>query len=272
MIPDFTQENRISIDSFFKHSHENPWGNLIAIKCTASALIEWRNNGKIVKSIQETVNNQNWTDENSRDYANGNSSDPRFFLFKIYELYNSINEIGVKTPLHIHNVATDNEFSIHPSNNKIEVLCEFFPNTMITCVYHDYDYLREYWPDKLTNWYKQWDYDIIDNTDDYLKLFGLDQDSNETEFGWDLCKTIIQSPGDVWGKVRPRARDWSYIDITKHDGNPLLENAPFLTTTDRFHRIAMFENQIVMGDILTKTEDGFMFCNKEFKFNEEDPR
>jgi|15BtaG_2_1085339.scaffolds.fasta_scaffold04153_5 hypothetical protein len=271
MIPDFTQENRNKIDSFFKHSQENPWGNLIAIKCTASALIEWRNNGKIKKLINESVSKPDWGNENSRDYASSVTSDPRFFLFNVNELYNSINDIGVRIPVHIHRVATDNKFSdLHPINNKIETLCEFFPNKMITCIYHDYDYLREYWPDKLNDWYKQWEYTIIDNTDDYLKLFGADRDSNETRFGWDLCKNIIQSPNNVWDFLKVSAQDWQYIDITKHYGDPLLENAPFLTMTDRFHRNAMYENEIALGDILIKTSDGFVFCDKEFKNVDQD--
>ncbi len=40
--------------------------------------------------------------------------------------------------------------------------------------------------------------------------------------------------------------------------------------TDRFHRNAMYENEIALGDILIKTSDGFVFCDKEFKNVDQD--
>lgn len=261
----YTEENNRILDEFFDLSKKQPWGRLIKVDVPVSFLTKWRDREPIItNSIREVVSRDNWETENSIDFANGGSSDPRFFLFKQKILFDSIGEIGLKTPLHLHHVPMDNELSVHPSNNKIECLCEFYPDMTVTALYHDYDYLNEYWSDELTGWYKKFNYQVIDNTNDYLKLFGLEFDSNETEFGFDYVKRIVEAPKEVWGKVKPRARDWQYIDISERPAQSL-DNALFLTVTDRFHRNVMHTDEISMGEILIKQDSGYKFCGKIFE-------
>jgi hypothetical protein len=259
----YSDDNKKVLDDFFKLSTEKPWGRLVSVECTPNDLKKW-SEGNIPATIKEVVAQPGWEDENSFDWAPKGSGNPIFYLFKIYEVWNSIRKEGVKTPLHAHYVANDNDMRFHPSNNKIEILCEFFPDMEVKVLYHDYNYLREFWDQPLVSWYKRFFFDVIDNTDDYLELFGLDQEHNEMEFGWEYCKRIIQNPDDVWGKVKPRAWDWKHIDITPHIGVESLENALFLTVTDRFHRMKMHENGIRLGDILKKTDQGYEFCGKKF--------
>jgi hypothetical protein len=265
MSDNYTKQNRDVLDYFFNECKNKPWGKLITAQVPVSFLKKWRDNEPIIEnSIREVVERDGWQDELSRDFSNGGSSDPRFFLFKQSVLFHSIGEIGLKTPLHLHHVPTDNELSVHPSNNKIECLCEFYQDLTVNVLYHDYDYLNEYWPDQLTGWYKQFEHREIDNTDDYLKLFGLEHESNETEFGFENVKEIVLNKDSVWGKVKPRANDWKYIDITEKPAESL-DNALFLTVTDRFHRRVMHEDNIKMGDILIPAGDNqYMFCDKIF--------
>lgn len=262
----YTEKNTQILDDFFKRTAEKPWGRLVHATVPVSFLSKWRDNEPIIEnSIRETVSDPDWQTRQSVDFANGGSSDPRFFLFKQKILFDSIGEVGLKTPLHLHHVPTDNELSVHPSNNKIECLSEFFPDKKVSVLYHDYDYLNKYWSDNLTNWYKQYEHTVIDNTTDYLKLFGLEHDSNETEFGFDYVKRIIEAPKAVWGKVKPRARDWSYIDINEQPSN-LLDNSLFLTVTDRFHRRIMHSDDIAMADIVTHvSENIYEFCGKQYE-------
>lgn len=263
----YTEQNESILNDFFELSKQKPWGRIVAVQTPISFLSKWRDSEPIIEqSLQDIIARDGWETETSRDFANGGSSDPRFFIFKQKILFDSISDVGLKTPLHLHHVPQDNELSVHPSNNKIECLCEFFQDMTVTALYHDYDYLNEHWPDDLTNWYKQFDHRVIDNTQDYLKLFGLEQNSNETEFGYEHVKRIVEAPKEVWGKVKPRARDWKYIDINEKPAETL-DNALFLTTSDRFHRNIMHSDDICMGDIIKLNQTGIEFCGKEFKIS-----
>lgn len=260
----YAQENERVVEEFFEKSKANPWGRLIAVECKPSDLKQWAE-GNIPETIKAVVSKPGWETENSFDWAPKGSGNPIFYAFKIYEVWKSIAEIGMKTPLHIHSTANDNGMRFHPSNNKIEIMCEYFPDMPVTVLYHDYDYLRECYPEPILDWYKKFPYRVIKNESQYLDLYGLDQEHNEMEFGWDYCKRIVNSPDEVWGKVKPRAWDWNHIDISEHDGLPSLENALFLTVSDRFHRMAMHHDEIVLGEIL-QVENGIAkFCGREYE-------
>ena len=132
-------------------------------------------------------------------------------------------------------------------------------------LYHDYDYLRKFWPEPILDWYKQFPHCEIKKAEQYLALYGLNQDNNEMEFGWDFCERIISIPDVVWSKLKPRAWDWQHINIDTHSVEPSLLNALFLTATDRFHRMAMDRDKIRLGDILIVDENTVEFCGKVYE-------
>jgi len=258
--------NNETLQEFFKLSSEKPWGKLVAIRCQVKDISQWRDSEPIMTDrMRDVVNTENWQDLQSKDFAMGNSSNSPFFMFKVSKIYESVKEIGVKTPVHLHHVPRDGELSVHPSNNKIEVLSEFFPEMKITCLYHDYDYLSKYWEDRLTGWYHTHAWGEVTTAAQYLELFGLDQDETELEIGYEHVTKIINSKDHVWGKVKPRGNDWKYIDITQHPDDELLNNSLFLTVSDRFHRNKMSLESVRMGDILTPQADGsYEYCGKIF--------
>ncbi|MDA9302506.1 hypothetical protein N8072_01030 [bacterium] len=258
--------NRTVLDDFFKLSKEKPWGQLVSVKCKVSDISKWRDQEPIITDkMREVVSTPGWQDLQSEDFSLGNSGRSPFFMFKVNKVYESISKVGVKTPVHLHHVAKRDELSVHPSNNKIEVLAEFFPEMEITCLYHDYDFLSKYYPDELTGWYKQFDWTPITSADQYLELFGLDHEETEIEIGFDHVSNIINNNDKVWGKVKPRKRDWNRIDISKHADDELLENSLFLTVSDRFHRFKMAVENVAMGDILKETSPGnYKYCGRVY--------
>jgi hypothetical protein len=256
------ENNMSTLNKFFDLSKRSPWGRLIAVQTPLSFLKPYTE-GEIANILKRVISNSGWERENSFNWANKGSGNEVFFIFKVYELWKSIQQNGVKSPVHIHYVPSDDEFRFHPSNNKIEVLCEYFEEQTVTVLYHDYDLFKLHYHTDLVFWYEQFPYTIIDNADDYLSLFNL-TDAHEVELGYDFCKKICEHPEDVWGKVKPRARDWRYVDIQQLQGTPELENALFLTVTDRYHRVAMQEDAIELSDIINVDGNIITYCGKEY--------
>ena len=78
-------------------------------------------------------------------------------------------------------------------------------------------------------------------------------------------KDIIKDPEGVWGKVKPKARDWRNIKPQEHLSDSNYENALFLTVTDRYHRVAMDKVNILLKDIIQTKPGQVKFCGKWYE-------
>jgi hypothetical protein len=252
--------------NFFSLSRKKPWGGLYAIACTPKNLMAWRQDN-IAETLIRVLKTDDWREQNSADWSNQNSGADVFYLFKVWELWRSISANGVKSPVHVHAEAGHNNCYFHPSNNKIEVLCEYFPELPITVLWHDYDLLQQLYPQPNLNWFEDLIHFEITDEREYRELYNLDPNDTELEliWGWDWIKNIINN-NDAWGKLKPRARDWRAVK--DHTGDPRWDNALFLTVTDRYHRKAMHHNQTKLKDIIQVKPGQAKFCGKWYDIDE----
>lgn len=249
-----------NLDNFFEVSEMEPWGRLVAVECTARELMEYREDN-IPDTIRSILyNNENWKNENSSDWAYQGSSNPEFYAFKVWELWNSIRRYGVKSPVHMHQ-NTGGTFRFHPSNNKIEVLTEYFPDMPIVVLHHDYDFLREYYFKEEFDWYKKLSYTVIDSSEKYTSLFNLDDDA-ELEFGWDYVKDVCDETTETWGKIKPVAFDWEEVDHNQYKNDDLYCSALHVTCNDKYHRVRMEKENKKLGDLIQTKPGQFKFCGK----------
>ena len=262
------QNFRTDLDEFFQLTREKPWGSLISVYCTPRDLFEWRE-GNVEETLMRVIKTEGWQDETSDYWANRNSSNDFFYMFKVWELWKSISRNGVKSPVHLHAEAGYDNCYFHPSNNKIEVLCEFFPDIDITVLWHDYDLLVKHYDQANLHWFEDHVHTTIHDKRDYLELYNLDPEDAELElqFGWESIKQIHADP-DIWGKLKPKIRDWKSIDLTKHLDDPRLENALFLTVTDRYHRVQMHKSAKRLGDIIQVKPGKARYCGKWYDIDE----
>lgn len=252
------------VQEFFDYSAENPWGDLMLVHCTPEDLRKYTE-GNIADTLERVLNHDDWKFENSRNWADKGSGNDVFYLFKVYELWKSIRRNGVKSPVHVHAVAEDNWLNFHPSTNKIEVLCEFFPEMEIKVLYHSYDFLMRNYPDDAVGWHLDHMHYPIETAVDYLDLYAeMNPEEVELEFFWAKCSDILTGNPDLSGKLKPRARDWRYVNVNKYNGDPEFENAVFLTVNDRYHRIAMKKDDIFLKDIIQTKPGKAKFCGKWF--------
>lgn len=253
------------LNRFFEISKLEPWGKLVAVKCTPNDLMDYRE-GDIPATIRDILyNNPNWKTEDSVDWAYQGSSNPEFYTFKVWELWNSIRRYGVKSPVHMHQ-NTGGTFRFHPSNNKIEVLTEYFPDLEITVLHHDYDFLRKYYYKEEFDWYLNLEHQVIESTEHYTSLFNLDADA-ELEFGWDYVKNICLAESDVWGKIKPVKFDWEEVDHQKHKDDDLYCTSLHLTCNDKYHRVKMEKQSKLLKDIIQARPGGFKFCGKTYSID-----
>lgn len=257
---------RDDVDEFFDRMNLDDWGRLLAVKCQPQDLIDYRQND-IPETLNRVIQQPDWQMENSSDWALKNSGEDCFYIFKVHALWKSIRFNGVKSPIHVHAAADEEWLEFHPSRNKIEVLCEYFPNMEVTALYHDYRLLSNNYPRDVLSWYNQHKYTMITNSEDYYKLYNLDHDDPHLllSFGWDWCKNIIADPDGVWGKVKPRARDWRRVKPVEHQGDSDWENALFLSVTDRYHRVSMEKQGILLKDIIQTKPGQAKFCGKWYE-------
>lgn len=254
-----------NLNNFFEVGKIDPWGKLLAIKCTPKDLLDYREDDIPDTVRQVLYNNENWKLENSSDWAYQGSSNPEFYIFKIWELWNSIRKYGVKTPVHMHQ-NTGGTFRFHPSNNKIEVLTEYFPDMPITVLHHDYDFLREHYFKEEFDWYKSFEYDIIETPEQYKKLYNIDEDA-ELTFGWDYVRTICATPEEVWSKIKPVSFDWEEVDHKKYETNDLYNASVHVTCDDKYHRVRMQNQPKLLKDIIQTFPGGFKFCGKKYSID-----
>jgi len=254
------QNFRDNLTEFFELTKTKPWGRLLAVQCTANDLIKWRQDN-IHETLLNVLNTEGWQTESSEDWSGRNSSSDIFYIFKVHELWKSIRLNGTKSPVHVHAEAGYNNCYFHPSNNKIEVLCEYFPELPITVLWHDYDLLQQLYPQPNLNWFEYLIHFEITDEREYRELYNLDPNDEELEliWGWDWVKNII-SNDNTWGKLKPRARDWRAVE--DHTGDLRWDNALFLTVTDRYHRKAMSHNQTKLKDIIQVKPGQAKFCGK----------
>jgi len=255
-----------TVKEFFEHSEKNPWGEILLVHCQAKDL-KMYTEGMIPEVLQRVLQDPDWKNERSDDWANRGSSNDVFFLFKVWELWKSISRNGVKSPVHVHAVAGDNWLNFHPSNNKIEVLCEFFPEMEIKVLYHNYTFLHKNYPDEALKWYENHTHYPITTAEDYMELYGdlyasVEPDELELDFFWDTCKNITADLNYLSGKLKPRKRDWRYVDDAKFSGDPDYENSPFLTVSDRYHRVAMEKDATLLKDVIQVKPGKARFCGK----------
>lgn len=260
---------RDNLDEFFSLSRKKPWGGLYAIACTPKNLMAWRQDN-IAETLIRVLKTDDWREQNSADWSNQNSGADVFYLFKVWELWRSISANGVKSPVHVHAEAGHNNCYFHPSNNKIEVLCEYFPGIPITVLWHDYDLLVDLYQTENLFWYEGGAYCEITNTKEYLELYNLDPTDKDLElqFGWDYIKNICAGGDEIWGKLKPKARDWRAVNPQDHVDDDRWENALFLTVTDRYHRVAMFNSNKQLKDIIAVKPGQARFCGKWYDIDE----
>ena len=249
---------------FFATSQAKPWGRLLAVH-TQATVLEPIVNKDIPEKIIEVISEPDWQTESSAYWSSRNSSDTRFYLFKLWELWKSIRTNGVKSPVHLH--IRDGHLTAHPSNNKKEVLYEFFPDADITVFFHDYDLIRELYPTQWTEWYKDLPYEEIQTAYEYMDYYDSSlKDSNiELEFGWDYCSNILADK-HTWSKLTPKKWDWRHVG--DHTGDPRWENALFLTVTDRYHRVKMKSDDVQMKDVIQVKPGRAKFCGKWYDIDE----
>jgi len=255
-----------NLDEFFELSKQKPWGRLLAVHTKAS-ILEPVINGDIPEKILEVISDPDWRTESSAYWSSRSSSDARFYLFKLWELWKSISRNGVKSPVHLH--IRDGYLTAHPSNNKKEVLYEFFPDADITILFHDYDLIREQYPTKWTEWYQDLPYEEITTASEYLDYYddSLNSREIELEFGWDYCKNILADQ-HTWSKLTPKQWDWRHIDPAKHEKDSQFNNALFLTVTDRYHRVKMKVDDVQMKDVIQVKPGRAKFCGKWYDIDE----
>lgn len=249
------------LDTFFAHTG---WGNLLAVTAPVESLRKYTE-GEVEATLYRVLESGDWQQENSSDWHNKGSSNDIFFLFKVYELWNSIRRNGLKSPLHVHAVLDDNWINFHPSNNKIEVLCEFFPEAEVTMLYHQYDFLEQYYPDDAVLWYKQYPHVAITDKQQYLDLYNIDTSKVEQFFGWGMVCDAVENKDAVWGKLKPKHRDWKRIDLDKYQNNELYRNSPFLTVSDNYHRVAMREENKSLKSLIQTSAGKVKFCGKTYQ-------
>jgi hypothetical protein len=257
---------RHDIKEFFTLTKEKPWGRLLAVDCKPSDLMEYRDNN-IPDTLQRVIRTEDWQFNDSRSWAKENSGHDIFYMFKVHALWKSIRFNGVKSPIHVHAKAGEDWLEFHPSRNKIEVLTEYFPELPVTALYHEYNLLAESYPEPCLTWYKDLPHKEISTTTDYYNLYKLDESDPQLllQFGWDWCRDIIKDPEGVWGKVKPKARDWRNIKPQEHLSDSNYENALFLTVTDRYHRVAMDKVNILLKDIIQTKPGQVKFCGKWYE-------
>jgi len=257
-----SENYRTSVEEFFQQTN---WGKLIAVKCyCTSPFIDKEIDSEIEEKLNEVVNTDGWQDLMSDSFHDGKSSRAPFGVFKVHKLVNSIRAGGIKSPVHMHRRLGTTRFDFWPSNNKIEVLYDFFPNTEFTLLYHDYDFYRECFADDDVDWYKKFEWKQITNEHDYRKLYTVGDDA-ELVIGWDYCARLM-TEDDIWSKLNPiPKRTWQNVDHDKYKDVESYKNAVHLTVTDRYHRVAMRDVPVRMGDILQVSNSKIEFCGKEFK-------
>ncbi len=258
------ENTRDNVEEFFEESKRNPWGRLLAVTATACDLEQYIEND-INDTLQRVLKKPDWFEQSSEMWHDRNSSADEFFLFKIYELYHSIKRDGLKAPVHIHSVVDDNTLEFWPSNNKIQVLAECFPDMEFTVLYHDYDAIRKNYPDDTTDWYTALPHREITSADEYCALYGLDKDSDQ-EIGWGYVKDSIDNQNEVWGKLKPIWRTWKRYKDDKRDQS--FENALHITVTDRFHRVEMRKNARGMNTIIHTRPGQASYCGRWYDIDE----
>lgn len=262
------QGYRENLKEFFTETKNNPWGELVAVQCKPMDL-EKHCDKNIHETLINVLRTEDWQTETSDSWSNRNSGSDIFYIFKVHELWKSIKQYGTKSPVHIHNEAGYNNFYFHPSNNKIEVLVEFFPNIDITVLYHNYSFLKEQYDVPELEWYKKYSHKIINTEQEYLDLYNLDKNDNDLEllFGWEYISNICNND-KIWGKLKPKVRDWRSVDHIKYKDDLLYKNSLFLTVTDRYHRVAMQKNKKMLKDIIQVSPGKAKYCGKVFDIDE----
>lgn len=260
-----------TVEEFFEHMDANHWGDIMLVHCKPADLKKYTE-GMIPEVLQRVIHEPDWKDQRSDEWAGKGSSNDVFFLFKVYELWKSITRNGVKSPVHVHAVASDNWLNFHPSNNKIEVLCEFFPDMEIKVLYHNYAFLHRNFPDEAVTWYLDHMHYPVETAQDYMDLYtelyaSVEPGELELDFFWDTCKNIMLGK-EQSGKLTPRKRDWRYVDIEKWEGEPDFEQAAFLTVSDRYHRVAMERDAIKLKDIIQVKPGKARYCGKWYDIDE----
>lgn len=254
------------VEEFFEHLDHTRWGELLVVHCKPNDLKKYTE-GMIPEVLHRVLQEPDWAEQRSDKWAFKGSGNDVFFLFKVWELWKSISRNGVKSPVHVHAVADDNWLNFHPSNNKIEVLCEFFPDKEIKVLYHNYNYIANNHPDEASRWYLNHMHYPIEAARDYLDLYSeLDPEEVELDFFWDTCENIMLEKEGISGKLKPRKRDWRYIDLNTDDDD--FKNSAFLTVSDRYHRVAMEKDATLLKDVIQVKPGKARFCGKWYDINE----
>lgn len=256
-----------TVEEFFEHMNENHWGDIMLVHCKPTDLKKYTE-GMIGEIVRRVLQDSQWFTERSDEWANRGSGNDVFFLFKVFELWKSIRANGVKSPVHVHAVAGDNWLNFHPSNNKIEVLCEFFPEMEIKVLYHNYAFLHRNFADEAVTWYLDHMHYPVETAQDYMDLYAdLNPEEVELDFFWDTCKNIMMGKNES-GKLTPRKRDWRYVDLEEYEGEPDFEHSAFLTVSDRYHRVAMEKDAITLKDIIQVQPGRAKFCGKWYDLDD----
>lgn len=260
-----SETKRDSVEEFFQQTN---WGQLVAIKCYCSSpFIDKEVDSEIAEKLNEVIKLPNWQNEVSSDWHDGRSSKTVFSIFKVNKLVNSIRENGLKSPVHMHKRLGTSRFDFWPSNNKIEVLYDFFPDMEFTLLYHDYDFYRECFADDDIDWYKKFEWHKIESEYHYRQLYTVGENA-ELDIGWDYCSRLMTSD-DIWSKLNPiPKRTWQHVDHEKYKDVESYKNSVHITVTDRYHRVAMRDQPVRLGDIVQVSDNKILFCDRKFDINE----